>query len=271
MKLGKLDKLDLRDIWLHETSGFSTWLEEKENLFELSKEIGIEIELIRREAIAGKFRADILAKDSLTGEIIIIENQIENSDHSHLGKLITYSSHYNAKTIIWILKELRIEHEKAIEWLNLNLNDEINIFLVKLEIFKIGNSLPAPKFTIISKPYGWTNKLTRPDVEIEPLPDKIIAIENFKNSISKTSLIDFLNKEIKIGVTYAKKNIYKKYVQSHKKDGLYYERHKQKFRKDLISWGRINDLELNKEYQDDKYKGFHKSGGIEFITFTKVE
>lgn len=269
MQLEKLIPVDLRKVWAHESSDFTIWLSQPENINILGDELGMELEIIKREAPAGKFRVDILSKDTLTDEITIIENQLEYTDHSHLGQLITYSSHYNTKNIVWIVRDLRIEHEKAIEWLNKNLSDEIRIFLVKIELFIIGNSNPAPKFSLISKPFGWTNTKRRKDIEIEPLPQGLLEFEKTKNSITKNSLIKFLNKFIEVEQTYPKKEILEEYSKVEKTDSNYYKRHAHQFRKDLISWSKLNNLIINKEYQNEKHKGYHKTGGVEYITFNK--
>lgn len=205
--------------------------------------------------------------DKFTNEIVIIENQLEDTDHSHLGQLITYSSHYNAKNIVWIVKDLRVEHEKAIEWLNKNLSDEIKIFLVKIELFKIGNSLPAPMFSLISKPYGWSNTKQRKKIEIELLPEDLIEYTRIRESILKSSLIGFLNKFVIPEKIYQKKELLKQYTLRENNDSKYYIQHPSQFKKDLILWAKLNKYIVNKDYQNEKAKGNHKSGGIEYITF----
>lgn len=162
MKLGKLEKVkDLRSVWKHEANDFTKWLAEEENLNTLSEEIGIDIELISTEAKTGSFSTDILASESNTNNKIIIENQLESTDHDHLGKIITYASGHDAKTIIWIVKEVREEHRQAIDWLNEHTDEEINIFLCKIELWKIGNSEIAPKFQIVSSPNNWTKTVKK--------------------------------------------------------------------------------------------------------------
>lgn len=116
--LSKLIKLDLREVWKHEALDFTNWLAENENLEALSDAVGVDIKLIQTEASVGKFNVDILAEEDLTGRKIIIENQLESTDHDHLGKIITYASGHDAEIIIWIVKDTRDEHQKAIEWLN---------------------------------------------------------------------------------------------------------------------------------------------------------
>ena len=161
-KLGKLEKVkDLRSIWPHEANDFTKWLAREENLATLGDEIGIDIELRSTEAKTGSFSTDILAVEANTDNKIIIENQLEHTDHDHLGKIITYASGHDAKTIIWIVKETREEHRQAVDWLNEHTDDEINIFLCRIELWKIGDSAIAPKFQIISSPNKWTKTIKR--------------------------------------------------------------------------------------------------------------
>ena len=117
-KLGKLEKVNLRDIWPNEEYDFSVWLSKEENLKELSNTIGIDIVLEERESAVGKYSVDIYGKEEGTDRKVVIENQLEDSNHDHLGKIITYASGKDAKTIIWIVKRARDEHRQAIEWLN---------------------------------------------------------------------------------------------------------------------------------------------------------
>ena len=153
--LGRLEKVELRDVWKHEALDFTNWLAKEENISLLSDTVGIDIEIIETEASVGSFNVDVLAKDSNTDSKIIIENQLERTDHDHLGKIITYASGYDAETIIWLVKDVRDEHRKAIEWLNNHLDDKINIFLITIEVWKIGDSAPAPKFNVVESPNNW--------------------------------------------------------------------------------------------------------------------
>jgi len=162
MGLGKLEKVEnLRSVWEHEARDFTNWLAEEENLNTLGNEIGIDIVLLSTEAKTGSFSTDILAIEAYTDNKIIIENQLEKTDHDHLGKLITYASGHDAKIIIWIVKEALEEHRQAVDWLNEHTDEEINIFLCEIELWKIGNSEKAPKFQIISSPNNWTKTMKR--------------------------------------------------------------------------------------------------------------
>jgi len=173
MNLSKLELVDLRKIWSHEAHDFTNWLALEENLKLLSDEIGIDISLIQTEATVGDFSADILAEEESTGKKIIIENQLESTDHKHLGQVITYASGVNAEIIIWIVKSVRDEHKQAVDWLNENTNSNINIFAIQIELWKIDNSC-APKFHVIAKPNDWANRI--------------------KSVTSQTNRLDFWNK-----------------------------------------------------------------------------
>jgi len=155
MELGKLQQVDLREIWPHEANDFSKWLAKKENMEILCEEIGLEIQIISTEASVGSFAVDILGEETNTGKKIIIENQLETTNHDHLGKIITYASGLEANYIIWIFKTIRDEHRRAIDWLNEVTDSEVNFFAIQMELWKIGDSSPAPKFNIISSPNDW--------------------------------------------------------------------------------------------------------------------
>ena len=154
--LGKLIKQDdLRSVWKNEATDFTVWLAEPDNLNLLGDTLGIEINLIQREAPAGAFSIDIYAEEANSGRKIIIENQLENSNHDHLGKIITYASAKQAEIVIWVVKKARDEHKQAIEWLNEKTDEDIEFYLLEIELWKIGDSAVAPKFSIISAPNGW--------------------------------------------------------------------------------------------------------------------
>lgn len=171
MKLEKLEKVALREVWKHEAIDFTNWLAKNENLALLSDEIGIDIGLIKTEASVGKFNVDILAEEENTGRKIIIENQLETTDHDHLGKIITYASGYDAEIIIWIVKNVRDEHKQAIYWLNEHTNSKINFFAIQMELWRIGDSACAPKFQIIAQPNDWAKAIKNNTGSSEGLSD----------------------------------------------------------------------------------------------------
>ncbi len=152
MKIGKLQEVDIRNLWHHEQYDFSAWLAKDENIALLNEKLGLTLVDINTEAYVGAYRCDIVAVDETTGIKVIIENQLENSNHDHLGKIITYASGLDAKVIVWIVKEARDEHRSAIEWLNNYTSKEINFFLIELHAYKIGDSDSAPMFQVIEQP-----------------------------------------------------------------------------------------------------------------------
>lgn len=159
-KLGTLEEVPLREIWPHEAHNFTNWLAQEENIELLSNELNIDIEVIDTEVPAGKYRLDILARSS-DDETIVIENQLEHTNHDHLGKIITYASGLDATTIIWIVEDVEEEHRQAVNWLNEHLDDTINIFLCKLRLFRIGDSPAAPKFPVICEPNNWSKAVKK--------------------------------------------------------------------------------------------------------------
>lgn len=175
--LGKLKRIELREAWKHEAANFTRWLAEEENLTLLGEEIGFEIKLLQTEAAVGSFNVDILAEEENTGRKIIIENQLEVTNHDHLGKIITYASGYDAQIVAWVVKDVREEHRQAIDWLNEHTDESIEFYLVQIELWQTENSPYAPKFEIICKPNDWT-KAVRSSVDRNELTDtKIRQLE----------------------------------------------------------------------------------------------
>lgn len=166
---------NLRSVWPHEASNFTKWLIKPENLKLLSDTINIQIEYEENESRIGDFRADIYAKEYTTGKNIIIENQLEDTDHEHLGKIITYASGKEASIIIWIVKYARDEFKKSIEWLNNHTDEQTMFFLLEIELWKIENSKLAPKFNIVESPNNWAKQQKIND----NLSDKEILNLNF--------------------------------------------------------------------------------------------
>ena len=155
MNIGKFVEVDIRDLWKHEQYDFSEWLSKEENIENLNDILGLTLVDISKEAYVGSYRCDIFAKDETTGTKVIIENQLEASNHDHLGKIITYASGLDAKVVVWIVKQAKEEHRSAIEWVNNNTNNELNFFLIELHAYKIDDSNPAPMFEVIEKPNGF--------------------------------------------------------------------------------------------------------------------
>lgn len=151
-KLGRLEAVDVRELWNHEQYDFSNWLAKDENIELLNEVLGLTLVDIEKEVFVGSYRCDLVASDETTNQKVIIENQLESSNHDHLGKIVTYASGLDANVIVWIVKEAREEHRSAIEWLNNNTNKNINFFLIEIHAYKIGDSLCAPKFEVVEKP-----------------------------------------------------------------------------------------------------------------------
>ena len=145
--IGKIQRVKLREVWRHEALDFTTWLEE--NIDVLNDALDLTIINADREQTAGDFSVDIVAEDN-SGNVVVIENQLERSDHDHLGKLITYLTALEAKIAIWIVSEPRPEHVKAVAWLNES--SSASFYLVKVEAIKIGDSSAAPLLTLITGP-----------------------------------------------------------------------------------------------------------------------
>jgi len=160
-KLGRLTPVELRDIWLSEAADFTPWLAKPENLAVLADALGIELELEAQEKAVGPFRADILCKDIGTGDWVLIENQLERTDHLHLGQLLTYASGLQAVTIVWIASRFTDEHRSTLDWLNQITDESFSFFGLEVELWRIGDSPPAPKFNMASKPNDWSRSVAR--------------------------------------------------------------------------------------------------------------
>lgn len=152
--LSKIEHLPLRRCWQNEASDFTPWLAEEENMSRLAEALGMtEIEVIATEERVGSFRADILCHDPINDKLVLIENQLEKTDHNHLGQILTYAAGLDAATIIWIAEKFTEEHRAAIDWLNRITDKNFNFFGVEIQLIKIRtNKSVAPVFNVISKP-----------------------------------------------------------------------------------------------------------------------
>ena len=150
MDFGTIVEVPLRELWPGEATHFTPWL--AENLHLVSEKLGLELELESVESAAGDFSADIVAKDVATNRRVIIENQYNGTDHRHLGQILTYSSVLNASVVIWIAEKIRSEHKSAIDFLNLNLRQSLQIFALEANIIRIDDSKPAFGLKIVCMP-----------------------------------------------------------------------------------------------------------------------
>lgn len=152
MKLGVLKEVDIRTVWAHEQYDFSKWLASEENIQALGDTLNLSLTEIETEKFVGSYRCDIVCKDELTGKTVLIENQLEPTNHDHLGKILTYASGLDASVVVWIVASAREEHASAIEWLNKHTTSDVNFFLIEVHAYTIGESLPAPMFKVIEQP-----------------------------------------------------------------------------------------------------------------------
>ena len=185
MGIGKLKEVDIRELWKHEQYDFSEWLSKKENIENLNEILGLTLIDISKETYVGSYRCDLFAKDETTGIKVIIENQLEISNHDHLGKIITYASGLDAKVVVWIVKEAREEHRSAIEWLNNNTNSNVNFFLIEIHAYRIGESDPAPMFQVVEQPNDFikNNKSTNRDESMNKSQSQRIEFWNQFNNV----------------------------------------------------------------------------------------
>jgi len=149
--LGKLTNVDVRSQWPKEAADFTPWLAEEANMSRLGEALGLELEALHTEAAVGPYSADILARDS-AGDYVVIENQLDKTNHDHLGKSITYAAVLGARSIIWVAPHFTDEHRKALDWLNDHTTDELSFYGVQVELWSIDNSAPAVRFNAVSRP-----------------------------------------------------------------------------------------------------------------------
>lgn len=167
LNLGRLERVDPRIVWANEAAHFTPWLARAENLELLGEAIGIDLELEAQEQYVGPFRADILCKDTVNGNWVLIENQLAKTDHGHLGQLITYAAGLQAVTIVWIATPFTEEHRAALDWLNQITDEKFNFFGLEVELWRIGDSPFAPKFNIVSKPNDWSKTVSAGAARVE--------------------------------------------------------------------------------------------------------
>lgn len=159
--LGRLTKVDLNEIWTSEASEFTPWLAREENLAVLGDALSIDLELEAQEKAVGPFRADLLCKDIGTGAWVLVENQLQRTDHGHLGQLLTYASGLEAVTIVWVAAKFTEEHRSTLDWLNKITDESFRFFGLEVELWRIGDSAAAPKFNIVSKPNDWSRSVAQ--------------------------------------------------------------------------------------------------------------
>ncbi len=163
MPVEKVTRVPLRDAFRHEALNFTVWLQE--NIDALSESIGFTLSVLDREKSVGSFNVDLFCEDQ-NGNSVIVENQLERTDHTHLGQVLTYLVNLDAKVAIWVVSDVRPEHQKVIDWLNEATGADISFYLVKVEAIRIGNSSFAPLFSVVAKPDEQTKEIGETKKEI---------------------------------------------------------------------------------------------------------
>ena len=190
IELSNLDAVDLREVWPNEARDFTPWL--ADNIEQLSAVLGMDLELRSPEAEVGAFSLDVLAHDLGNDRPVVIENQLESTNHDHLGKLLTYAARYDAQTVVWLVRELRPEHRAALDWLNQRTGEDTAFFGVVIEAWKIGDSLPAPRFNPVVVPNDCQKQMPGQDKNADVSGKRLRYREFFQ------ALIDTLREEHQI-------------------------------------------------------------------------
>lgn len=173
LELGTVTKLSLKELWSGESTQFTPWL--SENLALLGEKLGMDLALETREASVGDFSADITAKDLSTNHLVVIENQFGSTDHRHLGQILTYSSGLGANVVVWIAETIRPEHKSAIDFLNQNLKETLQLYAVEASLMKIDQSKPAFLLTVVCQPTEPTISVPQGEQQVSETGEKYRA------------------------------------------------------------------------------------------------
>ena len=188
--LSSIAKVDLRTVWPNEAYDFTPWL--SENIGALGNALGMDLVLQEREAAVGGYSLDVLATDVNGNRPVIIENQLEVTDHDHLGKLLTYAAGFDADVVVWLTREFRDEHRQALDWLNQRTGKETQFFGIVVELWQIDGSRPAPHFSLVASPNDWRKENVRGAVERSPSTSSARG-ERYREFFQK--LIDVLRED----------------------------------------------------------------------------
>lgn len=169
IELGRLERVDLDIAWPDEPRYFTPWLAKPENLALLGDTLDIDLEPGLTEESVGDFNADIVCTEAFTGATVLIENQLKQTDHTHIGQVLTYAAGLDAVIAVWIAKSFRDEHRAALDWFNAKTDPSVRFFGLEIELWKIGDSPPAPKFNIVVKPNDWSKEPPAPTDREEEL------------------------------------------------------------------------------------------------------
>ena len=154
--LNRIESVPLKDVWGHEAADFTPWLAQAENLGLLEDALGMNLELVEREGSAGPYSVDLLCRDPNEQTHVVVENQLEQTDHDHLGKLLTYAAHFEACVAVWIARNFTEQHRAAVDWLNKVSSTGTRFFGLEIEVWRIGNSGAAPRLNVVASPKEWT-------------------------------------------------------------------------------------------------------------------
>jgi hypothetical protein len=157
VELGKLEHVDPRTVWGHEAHDFTPWL--LANADRLAEALSIDLELEAAEHAVGGYSLDLVGRDITNDAVLIVENQLAGTDHSHLGQVLTYAAGTGAATIVWIATSFREEHRQALDWLNESTGEETHFFGIELQVVKIGESPNAPLFNLVVQPNDWQKQV----------------------------------------------------------------------------------------------------------------
>ena len=212
-ELGRLVPIELRKIWETEHQDFTPWLAKEENLDLLGETLNMELELEKEDMPVGDFKADIVCRNSENDTRVLIENQLEVTDHKHLGQILTYAAGLDVHTVIWIAKEFRDEHRAALDRLNEMRDERFRFFGIEIKVWQFGNSDSAPRapqFEIVSKPNDWSRSVDQraERAKSENLTDTQLLQKNFwenfsKYLVNKKSPIELKNPQPKARMTFA--------------------------------------------------------------------
>jgi len=158
-ELGKLQRVELRNVWRHEAIDFTPWLIEHIDM--VGEVLGLDLEVLSREQSVGDFAVDILVRDLGRNKLVVIENQLEETDHSHLGQLITYAAGLEAGVVIWVSSRIREEHRQALDWLNRGDGASTEYFGLVVELLQIDGSKPAVNLRVVVSPNNWSRRTIR--------------------------------------------------------------------------------------------------------------
>jgi len=161
-ELGRIETVQVREIWKDEARDFTPWLAQAGNLALLGDAVGMDLELEGVEKAVGPFSADILCRNARDDRWVLIENQLECTDHTHLGQIITYAAGLDAPTTIWASTGFREEHRAALDWLNQATDETTHFFGVEVSLVRIAGSVPAPIFDVVAKPNDWSKTVSKP-------------------------------------------------------------------------------------------------------------